>query len=53
MDLISGAGGVAQGSGKGNAPVEGEAEGGGKMVKVMKDGKLVSVPAQSRSDRQK
>lgn len=53
MDLISGAGGVDGGSGgrrKGTADAQGEDV---KMIKVMKDGKLVSVPAQSRSERRK
>ena len=53
MDLISGAGGVDVGSGgrgKGATDAQGEDV---KMIKVMKDGKLMSVPAQSRSERRK
>lgn len=56
MDLISGAGGVSGGySEKGTVAKEGEEEGGEgvKMIKVMRDGKLVSVAAQSRNEKRK
>jgi hypothetical protein len=57
MDLISGAGGVSGGyTEMGKEEKRGKEAGGGgevEMVKILKDGKLVSVPAQNRSERRK
>jgi hypothetical protein len=53
MDLISGAGGMSVGQRKGGKGGEVEGDGVENMVKVMKNGVLVRVPAQSRNERRK
>lgn len=51
MDLITGASGVGVGTGKEETAAGAKED--VEMVKVMKDGKLVKVPAQSRNERRK
>lgn len=56
MDLISGAGGVDGGyseKGTGKGGEEGDGGEAVEMIKVMRDGKLVSVPAKGRAERRK
>jgi hypothetical protein len=55
MDLISGAsGGIAYNEkGVGTEAEEGDVGEGIEMIKVMRDGKLVSVPVQNKKDRRK